>query len=258
MANPISTSPDDIALGAALTGCAGWSIPRDSAPAFSESGSHLERYASVFRAVEINSSFHRPHRQALYAKWAGCVPHDFQFSVKLPRTITHDAKLVGIDELLAQFAYEVQGLGGKLGCVLVQLPPKLELNEPVAADFFDRLGGALGCMIACEARNPSWFTGAATDLLTKRGVTRVIADPAKGQDVPHVATANTLYARLHGSPRIYYSSYSKAYLDQVAAVMAKHTAAGYDAWTIFDNTASSAAVANALSVEQAVKQRAES
>lgn len=234
--------------GALLTGCAGWSIPRDCAAAFPAEGSHLERYASRLRAVEINSSFYRAHRASTYARWAACVPPDFLFSVKLPRAITHDAKLAGIDALLAQFADEVAGLGSKLGCVLVQLPPKLAFDDAVAGAFFDRMGAAFGCLLACEARHPSWFGPAATRLLTERAITRVIADPPKGQDGPHVATADTLYARLHGSPRIYYSSYQADYLEQVAAVMLQHAAAGRSVWTIFDNTASGAAMANALTV----------
>jgi uncharacterized protein YecE (DUF72 family) len=68
-------------------GCAGWSLPRVEQERFPAAGSHLERYASVFDAVEINSSFHRPHRPATYARWAAAVPSSFRFSVKLPKTI---------------------------------------------------------------------------------------------------------------------------------------------------------------------------
>jgi uncharacterized protein YecE (DUF72 family) len=50
-------------------GTAGWSIPKEHAEAFPISGSHLERYAAVFNAVEINSSFYRPHRPATDERW---------------------------------------------------------------------------------------------------------------------------------------------------------------------------------------------
>jgi uncharacterized protein YecE (DUF72 family) len=49
-------------------GCAGWSLPRDDQPRFPPGASHLERYAAVFPAVEINSSFHRPHRPSTWAR----------------------------------------------------------------------------------------------------------------------------------------------------------------------------------------------
>lgn len=196
--------------------------------------------------VEINSSFYRPHRPSTYARWAESVPDSFRFSVKVPRAITHDAKLAGVEALLDQFILEAGTLGDKLGCLLVQLPPKLAFDGDVAADFFARLQERFGGMVALEARNPSWFDEAATGLLRERGITRVIADPAKGQPGPHVPTTGDVYMRLHGSPRIYYSSYTPDYLDAVAREMALQTAAGHDVWCVFDNTASGAATVNAL------------
>ena len=226
-------------------GCAGWSIDRESAARFPVGDSHLERYAQVLNATEINSSFYRPHQPQTYERWAASVPADFRFSVKLPRAITHEARLASIDDLLARFAGEASALGDKLGCVLVQLPPSLALHQPLAAEFFQRVNDAFGCTIACEARHASWFSDDATALLQRYRVTRVIADPPAGQPGPYVPTTNTLYARLHGSPRIYYSAYDQAYLDSVAAYVA-----GKDAWVIFDNTASGAALSNAFTLKQ--------
>jgi uncharacterized protein YecE (DUF72 family) len=231
-----------------LIGCAGWTIPKEAAAAFTAPGSHLERYAAVFTVTEINSSFHRPHRQSTYEKWAASVPDGFRFSVKLPRTITHDARLVGIDAPLERFAQEAGALGEKLGCILVQLPPKLAFDVRIAEDFFTRLQQTFGCMVACEGRHPSWFGDDATDLLRERGITRVIADPPAGQPGAHVPTTATIYARLHGNPRVYYSSYPDDYLQALAADMDAHAAAGRTVWCIFDNTASGAAVPNALTL----------
>jgi uncharacterized protein YecE (DUF72 family) len=237
--------------GRLMTGCAGWTLSRESLDAFPADGSHLERYAAVFQAVEINSSFYRPHQSKTYARWAQCVPDSFRFSVKLPRTITHDARLQGIDAPLAQFAHQVAGLGDKLGCVLVQLPPKLDFDAALAGLFFAALQARFGCMISLEARHPGWFGEAATALLRERGITRVIADPAKGQDGPHVPTTSAIYVRLHGSPRVYYSSYAADYLAQLKDDMQVHARAGRSVWTIFDNTASGAAILNALAVQRA-------
>src|SRR4051812_32051961 len=69
-------------------GCAGWSVPKEHAGHFPAAGSHLQRYASRFPAVEINSSFYRPHRPATYARWAATVPDRFRFAGKVPREIT--------------------------------------------------------------------------------------------------------------------------------------------------------------------------
>lgn len=224
-------------------GCAGWSIDRQSAPQFAGDGSHLERYATVLNAAEINSSFYKPHQASTYVRWAESVPDNFRFSVKLPRTISHQQKLIDIDDLLARFAAEAGSLGDKLGCVLVQLPPSLALKLEVADDFFTRLNNTFSCTIACEARHGSWFADDATELMQRHRITRVIADPPAGQPGIYVPTTDTVYARLHGSPRIYYSPYADDYLDQVAAYLK-----GRDSWCIFDNTASGAALPNALTL----------
>ena len=141
----------------AFIGCAGWTIPRAAAGAFDAEGSHLERYARVFTGVEINSSFYRPHQAKTYARWAHSVPADFRFAVKLPRTITHERKLVDVGLPLQQFEDEVGGLENKLGAVLVQLPPKQDFDTAVAAGFFAALRRRFSCMLACEARHPGWF-----------------------------------------------------------------------------------------------------
>jgi uncharacterized protein YecE (DUF72 family) len=240
------TDPQTGRTGARLIGCAGWTIPKDAAAAFPEIGSHLERYAAVFPVVEINSSFYRPHRPQTYARWAASVPEHFRFSVKLPKAISHEACLRDAEGLLEQFAQEAGNLGDKLGCVLVQLPPKQEFDAAVAAVFFEQLQAVLPCMVACEGRHPSWFGDAATALLRERGVTRVIADPPAGQQGPHVATTSTAYIRLHGTPRVYYSSYQPEFLEKLAKWVLTETASAKDVWCIFDNTASGAAVPNAL------------
>ncbi|MBN8809423.1 MAG: DUF72 domain-containing protein [Sphingomonas sp.] len=206
----------------------------------------LARYATRFDAVEVNSSFYRPHLSKTYARWAASVPDDFRFAVKLPKAITHEARLVGGDALLAAFAAQTGWLGEKRGPILVQLPPSLAFDASVAATFFDTCRRHLGeAPIACEPRHAGWFADAADALLVAHRVARVAADPAP---VPAAATAGgwrgLRYVRLHGSPHIYRSSYDDAAIDR--EVMAARAAS--DSWTIFDNTASGAATANALTM----------
>jgi uncharacterized protein YecE (DUF72 family) len=238
--------------GARLIGCAGWSLHKDAAADFPIEGSHLERYAQVFPAVEINSSFYRPHKPETYARWAAGVPGAFRFSVKLPRAITHEARLRDAEPLLDRFALETGALGGKLGCVLVQLPPRGVFDEDAARDFLPRLRLRFGCMLALEARHPSWFGDAAGALLEEYAVTRVMADPPAGQPGPHVPTTAATYIRLHGTPKIYYSSYPPDFLQRVERQIEARRAGGGDVWCIFDNTAAFAAVPNALQVLRGV------
>ena len=229
-------------------GCAGWSLPRAVQDQFPGGASHLERYAGLFNAVEINSSFYRPHRTAVYARWADATDDAFRFAVKLPKAISHEARLANVEPLLDVFAGQVAGLGAKLGALLLQLPPSFAFDEDLAQAFLSSLRARFDCLLACEARHASWFDGDATALLREAGVARVIADPPAGQAGPHQPTTSTVYARLHGSPRVYYSSYADDYLAQLCRDMQVHVAAGRTVWCMFDNTASGAAAADALAV----------
>src|ERR1700742_2007789 len=138
-------------------GTAGWSGPAREAAGTAATGSHLERYAHRLTAVEINSSFYRPHRATTYARWAASTPADFRFSVKIPKAMTHERKLEDCDALLDRFVAEVAGLGDKLGVLLVQLPPKSVLNKRVAAAFFRALRKRIAVPVALEPRHASWF-----------------------------------------------------------------------------------------------------
>jgi uncharacterized protein YecE (DUF72 family) len=230
-------------------GTAGWSLPPRDQPRFPGEGSHLERYARVFRGVEINSTFHRPHRPATFARWAESVPAGFRFSVKVPRTITHAARLAGTRPLVEELLEQLKPLGKRLGCLLVQLPPKLEYEARTARAFFDHLRGVYAGAIAVEPRHESWFVPAPERMLEKLRVARVAADPpraANGFDPG--GWAGMAYYRLHGSPRVYYSSYEEGFLDAVAARLDHLRRAGIPSWCIFDNTTLGAGTANALSL----------
>jgi uncharacterized protein YecE (DUF72 family) len=227
-------------------GTAGWSLPAAHAGAFPAEGSQLQRYAAVLSGVEINTSFYRPHRPQTYERWAASTPAGFRFAVKCPRQITHDARLDGADEALARFVGEAGALGGKWAVMLVQLPPSLRLDAPVAARFFARVRAAYGGAVVCEPRHASWFTAEAERLLRDAGVARVAADPARwpGAELPG-GDPSVAYFRWHGSPRIYRSDYGEAWLQQRAHAL-KALPKGTARWCIFDNTASGAALGNAI------------
>ena len=163
----------------------------------------------------------------------------------MPKTVTHERKLVDCDEPLDAFVAQVGMLGKKLAAVLVQLPPKLPLEEPVARDFFEALRERCPAMVACEPRHPSWFTDEAAGLLSDYQVCRVAADPAICEAAARPGGWRGFsYWRLHGSPRMYRSSYEDrlpAYADAL-----REEAVGRETWCVFDNTASSAAAGDGL------------
>ena len=235
--------------GPVRVGTAGWTLPRQCRTAFPEEGSHLERYAACFAGVEVNSSFYRPHRRATYERWAASVPDEFRFAVKVPRAVTHDQRLVAAEVLLDVFLDEVSGLGRRLGPLLVQLPPSLSFHDATAEEFFATLRARFGGAVVCEPRHASWFEAGAERLLRRHGIARAGADPAVSEAAASPGEWGSLfYLRLHGSPRMYYSSYDPPRLDAVAAIMRRQSLAGRECWCMFDNTTLGAATSDALSL----------
>jgi uncharacterized protein YecE (DUF72 family) len=234
-------------------GTAGWSVPSLYLDQVPPGGSHLERYARHLNAVEINSSFYRPHRRTSYQRWAQSVPDGFRFSVKLPKAITHEAGLADCGAVLDRFVDEVTGLGDKLGVLLVQLPPKSALTRRIANRFFRDLRARIDTDVVLEPRHPSWFAPGVDDWLAKRSIARVAADPAPVAGAGEAGGWSKLaYYRWHGSPRIYYSDYGAAALAALQRRL-EDRARESSTWCIFDNTASGAALGNALTLARSVQ-----
>jgi uncharacterized protein YecE (DUF72 family) len=224
---------------------AGWSIRKEHLRLFATDGTHLQRYASRFDAVEINSSFYQSHKRETYERWAKSVPPKFRFAVKAPKLLTHEHCLEETGEPLAHFVHEIGGLGKKLGCVLVQLPPSLAYDPRTVETFFAAIRARYRGPLVCEPRHPTWFTGAADRRLEAHSVGRVGADPRCAEDGGEpAASMRVLYYRLHGSPQMYYSSYTPEYLDRLAERLT--TSRRVPVWCVFDNTARGAATLNAI------------
>lgn len=221
-------------------GTAGWSIPALLREKFPQANSILERYSQIFPIVEINSSFHKPHQKSTYEWWAAQTPSDFQFSVKMPKQITHKKKLIDVDDDLNRFIYEISGLEQKLGFVLIQLPPSLNFDMQITSNFLSLLRSKFEGRVALEPRHISWGEKQAISVLQKFTIERVLADPVvvpNNEQVCH-------YYRLHGSPKMYYSSYDSNFLQNLAKTLLDSV------WIIFDNTTLGAGTQNALDLQK--------
>lgn len=235
-------------------GTAGWSVPTRYAADAPGAGGHLARYARRLNAVEINTSFYRPHRKKTYERWAQTTPADFRFAVKTPRAMTHERRLADCDALIERFADEIAGLGEKLAVVLAQTPPSLPFDAARAGAFVDALRRRCAAPIVIEPRHKSWFGDQVNDWLAKRRLARVAADPAPvaGAGEPG-GWKGFAYYRWHGSPRIYYSRYDAAALDILRDRLAAEQARDHPVWCVFDNTAEGWAFGDALALTETMR-----
>jgi uncharacterized protein YecE (DUF72 family) len=231
---------------AVYVGTAAWTIPAPHAARFPAAGSHLERYSAVLPAVEINTSFYRDHRPATYERWGASVPPAFRFAVKVPKRLTHEARLGSAPPEIHAFLDGPLRLGDRLGVLLVQLPPSLVYDAGAARRFFGVIRARWPGGLVCEPRHPSWFTAEAERFFEDLRIGRVAADPAP---VPEAADPGgwtaTVYYRLHGSPRMYYSPYDPAALDSWADRL-RGWHGRSEVWCVFDNTAEFHATHDAL------------
>jgi uncharacterized protein YecE (DUF72 family) len=106
--------------------------------------------------------------------------------------------------------------------------------------------------VVCEPRHATWFSAAASALLVSYRIARVAADPQSvmGAGRPG-GWDGIVYFRLHGTPRKYWSRYSKRYIHALAKTLTGMSESA-DTWCIFDNTASGAAIENALELHRRI------
>lgn len=164
--------------------------------------SKLRAYSRVFKTAEIDSTFYRNPSKGTVMGWLKYSPSDFVFSAKLPQTITHE-KILGLKkdvkadlEIFLDLMRPLQ-LGGKLACLLIQLPPKYSYNPKNLEAFFQMLDPTF--RYAVEFRNLTWLLPSTETfpLLKQYGVAYTIVDEPLLPPEVHL-TADFAYFRWHG------------------------------------------------------------
>jgi uncharacterized protein YecE (DUF72 family) len=182
-------------------GTSGWSYKEWIGPFYTKTDkSMLRAYTRVFKTVEIDSTFYRYPSKGTVMGWTRYSPEDFVYTAKLPGLITHEKKLDlerGIEEDLKKFLelMEPLSLGGKLGCILVQLPPKFEYRPKQLEDFFKLIPTYV--KFAVEFRDLSWMRNETWPLLQRYNVAYTIVDEPLLPSEVHV-TSEIAYFRWHG------------------------------------------------------------
>jgi uncharacterized protein YecE (DUF72 family) len=213
----------------------------------------LRHYATAFDTVEINSSFYRLPDRDLFARWAASVPAGFVFAVKVSRYLTHVRRLRDPAEPVARFLRSAEGLGGKLGPVLLQLPPDLVVSTGDLAATLDAFGGRV--RVAVEPRHPSWFADDVYALLARHDAALCWADRRSRPVVPVVRTASWCYLRLHEGTAGTAGGYGRraltTWVGRILVALGPHA----DGFVYCNNDAAGCAVRNARQLRGAAQRR---
>lgn len=184
-------------------GCTGWSYQGWIGPFYPKtipSSDYLKHYCKTFGITEINSTFYKIPSQVTTRKWFSDTPENFVFTAKLPKQITHDARLRP-GPYLDQFINSMAPLGSKMKILVIQLPPSLSFTE--ASTNLEKMLNHLPdtYRYAVEGRHPSWFTDLSYKFLSENNVSLVWND-VSGVLNPCDVTADFVYVRLIGDRTI--------------------------------------------------------
>lgn len=244
------TAPATSLVVATRIGISGWTYPPwrgNFYPVGLPQRLEFAYAARRFSTLEVNGTFYSLQRPESFRSWYEQTPPGFVFSLKGGRFITHLRRLRDPRRPLANFfASGVLALRDKLGPILWQLPPNFGFDEARLDAFFDMLprtttaaaklarghdawmkGRVLTqadadrpLRYALEFRHESFLTPRCTALLRRHDVALVIADAAGKFPSAEDVTAGFVYARLHGSRKLYVSGYSARELAAWAAKFA--------------------------------------
>jgi uncharacterized protein YecE (DUF72 family) len=166
---------------------------------------YLERYATLFNAVELNYSYYRQPDPKHTADLATRTPEDFRFTIKAHKSLTH----VVPDEWPREAAVFLEGIAplvdsGKLTAVLLQFPFSFHYTRAHRV-YLDRLCESLREVpLATEFRNAEWYSSRVLEALAERSIAWVCADYPQLEGLPPregESTAGLGYLRFHGRNR---------------------------------------------------------
>ena len=234
-------------------GCSGWNYKDWRGvlyPPGVPTARWLERYAEVFRTVEVNNTFYRlPNRDAV-ARWAQQTPDDFVFAVKASRYMIHVKRLRDVAVYVRPFYERIEPLieAGKLGPVVWQLPPNFRRDDERLAGALQALPPGRHCF---EFRHESWFVPEVEELLRAHGVALVIGDHPERPFQTHTFTTDWTLVRFHYGRRGRNGNYSKTEIEEWAGRIASWRAR-HDVFAYFNNDWQGHAIRNARTLQRAL------
>ena len=240
-----------------LVGTSGWQY-RDWRGRFYPDGLPqrlwLEHYASTFATVEVNNAFYRLPERDTFVRWRERTPADFCVAVKMSRYLTHIKRLKEPADPVQRFLSRAEGLGDRLGPVLLQLPPTLSADPGLLDEALGRFPPSV--RVAVEPRHESWWTPRIRALLERHGAALCWADRLGRPVTPLWRTADWGYLRLHegrAHPRPGYGRRALGtWLDRISGTFAPDREGVY---VYFNNDPGGAAIRDAISLAGAAARR---
>jgi uncharacterized protein YecE (DUF72 family) len=207
----------------------------------------LQFCAERFTGIEVNGTFYRLQAQSTFEKWRDQTPENFFFAIKGHRYVTHNKKLLDVEDPIIRCRESASPLGERLAAVVCQLPAFLKKDAHRLENFLDALRHWKSARHAIEFRHRSWFNDEVAECLKRHAVAVCMSD-APDWPMWHEVTTDFVYIRLHGHTRKYASNYSKASLKNWATRIRDWLDENRAVHTYFDNDAEGAAPQNALTL----------
>src|SRR4051812_36121919 len=203
----------------------------------------LEEYARGFATVESNNAFYRLPTREQFAAWRERTPDGFVMALKASRFLTHIKRLRDPQEPVGRLMSHAEGLGDRLGPVLLQLPPTLKADAGLLEE-------CLGCFpsgtrVAAAPRPASWWTEEVREVLTAHGAAVCWADVRARPATPLWRTAGWGYVRFHEGRAKSWPRYGRQALRTWVGRVADTWAAGDDVYAYFNNDPNGAALEDA-------------
>ena len=169
-------------LGTLRVGTSSWSFPDWRGvfyPPQTPADRQLSYYAVNFNSVEANTSFYALPKPKTLLSWLESVPPEFTFSLKAPREITHEKRLVEVEQLTAAYLDVVRSFGPVAAPGLIQFPATFTRSRAgrLLANFIDNLATlAPDVPLSVEVRAADLMTTAFARFLMERRIGFVVVE----------------------------------------------------------------------------------
>jgi uncharacterized protein YecE (DUF72 family) len=199
-------------------GCSGWSYTSWTGPFYPhnlENSGWLRFYSQIFDYVEIDSTFYRIPNEFMVKNWAKRTPHNFGFTAKFPKVITHDKQLVDVEDEVDLFLKNMEPLQEKTLALLIQLPPSMEIMHGLEGlrNLLPLLDNRF--RYAVEVRHQSWFQDLAYNFFADNNICMVWSQLAR-MSTPPIVTTDFLYVRFIGDRSIDEKDFGRIQKDRVS------------------------------------------